>query len=288
MLHLAQHFRFRKAKNALQLILRRLRNVHAELRRARRGITRFGHHFAHLRRIPSARITKMPDPDTKSILQFLFAADDLFAQFRLGELRQVAMGQTMRANLLSSGEPFADFARVHQRLRHIAVLDIPLVARADHASDDELDRAELVAHQNLQRVLQNIPVTVIEGNDHFLFGISLRRQFLQRAGSKTVFGQLRHLFRKPRFADIQKRVARAGRRVADAMIREDRQSLTKQLELGRAQEELGRKMFEHKSSSALIGLAFGLRLHFTFDAREHRGDMAGAAGQHPFLFQNDL
>jgi hypothetical protein len=94
-----------------------------------------------------------------------------------------------------------------------------------------------------------------------------------------LFDQHRQLLVETRLADVEKWIARARRSLANAVIRENRQSLLEKPALGRTQKKLGGEIVQHKRS-AVIGLAIALPFHFTISVQ--RGRAAS------FLFQNDL
>ncbi len=153
------------------------------------------------------------------------------------------MRETVRTDFLAGLQPGANLRGVHQGFGHIAVDNVPFVAGADQIGDDELNGAEAVAGECFEGILEDVAITIVKGDDHFLFRVRSRiGKVMQGAGGETILREEGQLFGEAFAGDVEKRIAGAARRLRDAVIGEHGDTVAKQAALRGTEEKLGRKL----------------------------------------------
>ena len=76
------------------------------------------------------------------------------------------MREGVRTNLMTGGEPVANLRSIHERGGDFSVRHVPDILLADASRDNELDGANAILAQRLQRVLERILKAVVKSYDN--------------------------------------------------------------------------------------------------------------------------
>ena len=107
----------------------------------------------------------MPDGDLESVFEQCFAGENLFAGFGLGTVGEVPVGESVGADLVSGGEPLAEFGGIHKLFGSFAVLYVPVVSPAYEPGYDELDGLHAVVGEGFEAVAKDVAAAVVECED---------------------------------------------------------------------------------------------------------------------------